>query len=229
MNIKLLVLGIAIILFLFVFLKVYFAEKQHTKYKITTKNIVRVGIFGALSAILYIFIKFPVPFLPSFLEFHFDEIPVFIASFAYGPISGIFVLLIKTIIKLPLTSTLGVGEVSDLLYSAAFILPAAFFYKKNRNFKSVIVGLSVGCVFQLVISLLGNIYLMIPFYMNMMGFSEQAILKMCQAANPAIKDIGWTYGLFAVLPFNAIKNVVVIAITIPTYKSIHRFIDKLQK
>ena len=228
MNYKTLIFGILVVVFIFVFLKVYFNEKQHSKYKFGTKQMVRVAVFGALSGIFYIFIKFPVPFLPPFLEFHFDEIPAFIASFAYGPISGIIVLLIKTLIKLPMTSTLGVGELSDLLYSIAFIIPAAIIYKKHRNFKGVIVGLSIGTLFQLSVSLLSNIYLMIPFYMKVMEFPEMAILGMCQAANPNITDIGWSYGLLAVLPFNAIKDAAVIILTLFTYKSVHRFIDNLQ-
>lgn len=228
MDIKLLIFGILMIAFVFVFLKIYFKEKQETKYKITTKNIVRVGIFGAIAAILYILVKFPVPFLPPFLEFHFDEVPVLIASFAYGPIPGLCVLFIKTIIKLPFTNSLGVGEISDLIYGAALILPAAILYKKNRRFKSVIVGLGIGCVLEIAVSLVLNIYLMIPFYMNMMEFSEEAILQLCQMANPAIVDVKWSYGLIAVLPFNLIKNVAIIILTIATYKSTHRFIDKLQ-
>ena len=228
MNYKTLIFGILVVVFIFVFLKVYFNEKQHSKYKFGTKQMVRVAVFGALSGIFYIFIKFPVPFLPPFLEFHFDEIPAFIASFAYGPISGILVLLIKTIIKLPMTSTLGVGELSDLIYSAAFIIPAAIIYKRHRNFKGVIIGLSIGTFIQLTVSLLSNIYFIIPFYMKVMEFPEQAILGMCQAANPRITDIGWSYGLLAVLPFNAIKDAAVIILTLFTYKSVHRFIDKLQ-
>lgn len=228
MDIKLLIFGILIIAFVFAFLKIYFNEKQQTKYKITTKNIVRVGIFGAIAAILYILVKFPVPFLPPFLEFHFDEVPVLIASFAYGPIPGLCVLLVKTIIKLPFTSSLGVGELSDLIYGAALILPAAFLYKKKRNFKSVLIGLSMGFVLELVVSLIVNVYVMIPFYMNMMGLSEEAILAMCQVANPGITDVKWGYGLLAVLPFNIIKNFLIVGLTILTYKSTHRFIDKLQ-
>ncbi len=228
MNYKTLIFGILIVIFIFVFLKAYFNEKQHSKYKFGTKQMVRVAVFGALSGIFYIFIKFPVPFLPPFLEFHFDEIPAFIASFAYGPISGLLVLLIKTLIKLPFTSTLGVGELSDLIYSAAFIIPAAIVYKKHRNFGGVFVGLAIGTMFQLSVSLLSNIYLMIPFYMKVMEFPEQAILGMCQAANPNITNIGWSYGLLAVLPFNAIKDGAVILLTLFTYKSVHRFIDKLQ-
>ena len=228
MDIRTLIFGIVVVVFVFVFLKAYSADNKHTKYKFGTKQIVRVGIFGALSGIFYIFIKFPVPFLPSFLEFHFDEVPAFIASFAYGPISGMLVLVIKTLIKLPFTRTLGVGELSDLIYSAAFILPASLIYKRKRNFKSVIVGLSIGTVFQLGVSLLSNIYVMIPFYMKVMELPEAAILGMCKMANPKITNVGWSYGLLAVLPFNIIKDAAVIALTLVTYKSVHRFIDKLQ-
>ena len=228
METKLIIFGILIIIFVFAFLKIYFFEKQQTKYKITTKSIVRVGIFSAIASILYIFVKFPVPFLPPFLEFHFDEIPVFIASFAYGPISGICVLAIKTIIKLPFTTSLGVGELSDLIYGAVLILPAAILYKKKREFVSVFTGLVIGFLLEIAVSLVINIYIMIPFYMSVMDFSEEAIIGMCKAANPNIVDVRWSYGLVAVLPFNAIKNIAIGLLTIVSYKSTHRFIDKLQ-
>ena len=70
---------------------------------------------------------------------------------------------------------------------------------------------------------------MIPFYMSVMQFSEEAILSLIRQANPAINDIGWSFGLFAVLPFNAIKDATVIVLTLISYKSMHRFIDKIQK
>ncbi|MFA5480784.1 MAG: ECF transporter S component [Bacilli bacterium] len=191
----------------------------------------RVAIFGALSAILYIvpFLKFPVPFFPSFLEFHFDEIPVFIAGFAYGPLSAICVLVVKTIIKLPLTSTLTVGEWADLIYSTAFIVPAALIYQKRRDIKGVLAGFGLGFVIQIATSLVFNVYIMIPFYMFVMGFPEQAILGMAQAANPAVTDIGWSLGFLAIVPFNIIKNIMVIILTFLVYKSIHRFIAQFEE
>jgi len=191
----------------------------------------RVAIFGALSAILYIvpFLKFPVPFFPSFLEFHFDEIPVFIAGFAYGPLSAICVLVVKTIIKLPFTSTLTVGEWADLIYSTAFIVPAALIYQKRRDIKGVLAGFGLGFVIQIATSLVFNVYIMIPFYMFVMGFPEQAILGMAQAANPAVTDIGWSLGFLAIVPFNIIKNIMVIILTFLVYKSIHRFMAQFEE
>lgn len=229
MNYITFIFGILIVIYIFVFLKLYYVEKQHAKYKFGTKQMVRVAVFGALSGIFYIFIKFPVPFFPSFLEFHFDEVPIFIASFAYGPISGILVILIKTLIKLPFTKTLGVGELSDLIYSIAFIVPAALIYKRIRNFKGVFIGILIGTVFQLSVSLISNVYLMIPFYLKVMEVPESVILGWCQIANPKITNLGWSYGLIAVLPFNAIKNAMVIVLTLLTYKSVHGFIDKLHE
>ena len=229
MNLRTLIFGIAIVVFIFAFLLVFYGDKKSKKYTFNVKQIVRVAIFGALSGIFYIFIKFPVPFLPSFLEFHFDEIPAFIASFAYGPITGILVLLVKTLIKLPFTTTLGVGELSDLVYSFVFIVPASLIYKRHRNFKNVILGLSIGTILQLGVSLLGNIYVMIPFYMKVMGLSKETILGICNIANTNIKNLGFSYGLIAVLPFNAIKDGLVIFVTLFSYKAMHNFIDKLHE
>lgn len=226
---KTIIFGVLAIIFIFAFLKIYYSSKEYKKIHNTTRFMARVAIFGAISALLYIFIKFPVPFLPSFLEFHFDEVPVFIAGFAYGPLTAFCVLLVKTVIKLPFTSTLGVGELCDLIYSTVFILPAVLIYKKKRNFKHALLGLGVGTVLQLATSLILNIYIMVPFYMSVMGLSQEAILGLCQKANPAITDIGWSFGLFAVLPFNAIKDAVVLVLTILTYKSMHKFIDKMQQ
>lgn len=192
----------------------------------STRFIARVAIFGAFAAILYVVPIFTInlPFIPSFLSLHFDEIPAFIAGFAYGPLSGLSVILIKTLIKLPMTSTVGVGELTDLLLSGAYVSIAAFIYKKKRNLKGVAIGFGLATLFQLGFAMLLNVYLMIPFYMNLYGIDEAGLLRVMQLANPAIKDIGWSYAFFAVLPFNLIKDVIVIIVTFFVYRSIHKLL-----
>lgn len=201
--------------------------------------IARVAIFGAISTILYIvpIFKIRLFFLPSFLELHFDEIPAFIAGFAYGPWTGLAVILIKTLIKLPLSSTFGVGELADLLFSSAFVLPAVFIYQRKRNLKGVALGFAVSSLCQLVVSMVLNVYMMLPFYMAVAGFSLQAIINACQAANPllftsgAIAALGpsWAYAFFAVLPLNVIKDAAVIIVTFLVYRSIHKLLHFDQK
>ena len=225
------ILGLLLLIFVFLVAKHYFDLKGHVEKKNRTRFIVRVAVFGGFSAILYCvpFLKFPVPFFPSFLEFHFDEIPAFIGAFAYGPMTGFYILLVKTFIKLPMTNTLAVGEIADLLYSLAFIMPAALFYQKNRTFKGAIKALILGLFCQLVVSLVANVYVMFPFYMKMFGLSEAALLKVCQLANPGIQDVRWSVGFIAVLPFNVIKDAAIILVTLLVYKSTHTLFDRIQK
>lgn len=230
-NIQSIIFGVILLVYAFITLKIYSDHKIKKPYTNVTRFLVRIGIFGAMSAILYVvpFLKFSLVIFPSFLEIHFDEIPAFIAGFAYGPLSAIAVLAIKTIIKLPFTSTLTVGELSDFIFSLAFILPATLIYKKNRSFKNALLGLVVGTFVQLAVSLLGNIYLMIPFYMFMFNMSREQIVSIARVANPLIKDAEWTYGLYAVLPFNLLKDAIICVITLLVYKSTHKIIDRLEQ
>lgn len=186
--------------------------------------VARVAIFSALSTILYIVKVFEVhlPFLPPFLALHFDEIPAFIAGYAYGPYAALIVILVKTIIKLPFTSTLAVGELADFLFSCAFVLPATFVYKKIRNLKGVFIGLGISVVLQVVVAMVMNVYAILPFYIQVMGMTEDMILGMCQKANPSITDIQWSYAFLAVMPLNLIKDAIVIVVTFVIYRGIHK-------
>lgn len=221
----------ALIFILFVgALLVYVISKLTAKKSIlTTKFIVKTAIFSAMSVILYTvpYLKFSVPFFPPFLEIHLDEIPALIAGFAYGPLCGFFVILIKTIIKLPMTTTMCVGELADLIYSLVFIIPAAIAYRKNRTVKGALIGLLIGCGFQLLVSSFTTTFLMLDFYIFMMGFSKEAIISMCQAINPAVTSLDWPFLLMVALPFNLFKDILVVVITFILYKKLHKLIDRI--
>ena len=211
---------------------VYAFNKAFVKNnKITTKTITRVGIFGALSAILYIvpYFKFSVPFFPSFLEIHFDEIPAMIGGFAYGPLTGFLIILLKTIIKLPFSSTLCVGELADFVYGSILVVTSAWIYKKHRNIKGALIGLGVAMVVQIISSAFITTFLMLDFYIFMMGFPKMAILGMCQAINPHIKTLTWDFLFMVAVPFNAFKDAIIIIITFLLYKQTRRLIDKIAR
>lgn len=184
----------------------------------------RVAIFGALSTILYVVPVFQLklPFLPSFMELHFDEVPAFIAGYAYGPFTALIVILVKTIIKLPFTSTLCVGELADFIFSCAFVLPAAFIYKKIRNLKGVFIGFGVSFIIQILVASLMNVYAMLPFYMQVMGLDYDTILDWCAKANPLVQNLGLDYVMWVVVPLNVIKNTIVLLLTFFIYKGIHK-------
>ena len=195
----------------------------------TTKTITRIALFAAISAILYIvpYLKFSLPFFPAFLEIHFDEIPAVIAGFAYGPFVGFMVILIKTLIKLPFSSTLMVGELADFIYGSIIVIVSSIIYKKHRNIKGAIVGFLIAMLVQVVASGFITTFLMLDFYIFMMGFPKGAILSMCQKVNPNVTDLGWTFFFFVALPFNAFKDAVILVLTFVLYKQTHRLIDKI--
>lgn len=186
----------------------------------------RVGVFGAIATVLYVVpvFKFSIPIFPSFLEIHVDEIPAFIAGFAYGPLSGIAVVAIKTIIKLPMSRTFLVGEFTDLILSSLYVGIATWIYKKKRNLKGVAIGFGIATLVQVVVAMFINVYLMIPFYMQVMHYPVDLLLGMMKAAIPTITDVGWSYAFFAVLPFNLLKDGIVIIITFIMYRSLHVFL-----
>ncbi len=186
----------------------------------------RIGVFGAMAAILYAVpvFKFPVPFFPSFLEFHFDEIPAFIAGFAYGPFAGFSVVALKTVLKLMFdgTRTMFVGELTDLVLSSVYVVVAAIVYQKKRTLKGAGLGFLIATAIQIVAAMVLNVYVIIPFYTHAMGYLPEDLLYLMTKAVPAIKDVGWSYALLAVLPFNAMKDGIVIVVTFLVYRSVHK-------
>jgi riboflavin transporter FmnP len=216
-----------VIVFVVAFVKVFADFYHQDKVPFDwVKFIARVAIFGAISTILYIVPIFQIQlfFLPSFVQLHFDEIPAFIAGFAYGPWTAFAILIIKALIKLPMSTTMGVGELADVIYSSAFILPAVWIYQRKRNLKGVAIGFGVSTALQLVVTSVVNVFAMLPFYEFMYGMSYETLLGACQAVNPAIKDLYWGYTLYVNLPLNLIKNAIVIAVTFVVYRSIHKLL-----
>ncbi len=205
-------------------------ETTQKKKKWNNRMIARIGIFGALTAILYCvpIFQFKIPSVfPSFLEFHFDEIPAFIASFAYGPWTGFWVLLIRTIIKLPMTSTVCVGELADLIYSLAFVMPATIYYQKQRTLKGACLGFLFGFITQVVVSGVLTCCVMIDFYLFLYkGLTAETLLSSVQAINPRIKDIHLSLTLWGIVPFNVLKDFIVILVTFVIYKNISPSLKK---
>ena len=155
--------------------KVFFKNKA-----MSTRFIARTAVFAAVSIVLYTipFLKFSLPIFPAFLEIHLDEIPAFMAGFAYGPLSGFLVILVKTLVKLPLTSTACVGELADFIYSVVFVVPAAIIYKKNRHLKGAIISMLVATVIQLVVASFVTTFVMLDIYGTLFHLSRATILKM---------------------------------------------------
>ena len=95
-------------------------------------------VTAMLSAIAFVlmFLDFSVPVMPNFIRMDLSELPALIGAFAMGPACGVWVCLVKNMLHLFMTSTGGVGELSNFVLGAAFVLPAGLIYKHKKNKKS---------------------------------------------------------------------------------------------
>lgn len=194
-----------------------------------SKYIARTAVFASISIILYVvpIFQFKLPFFPAFLEIHLDEIPALMAGFAYGPISGTIVIVLKTLVKLPFTSSAGVGELADLIYSIAFVFPSALVYKKMHSFRGALVALLVGMGVQILTASFGTTFIMLDVYSVLYKLPKAAILGMCKAVNPRITDLRWPFFFYVGIPFNALKDAMVVVLTLLLYKRLHLILDRI--
>lgn len=185
--------------------------------------IVTAGILAAIATVLR-FLETPLPLLPTFLKLDFSNIPALIGSFSLGPIAGAAILLVKNLIYLPFSQTGGVGEIADFVISLSLILPAALLYRFKKSRKGAIAGMATGsALMSFVVGPLMNYFVLIPFYSLIMPID--VIINMAAEVNPGINSV-WTYIIYAVVPFNLVKSVVICIITGLLYKPLSPILHK---
>ena len=146
------------------------------------------AMLGAVAAVL-MYLEFPIPIMPAFVKLDVSELPALIASFAYGPVSGILVCLIKNLIKLPSTSTAAVGELFNFVMGALFVGVAGFVYKRSKTRRSALIGAGLGALAMAVVSVPYNYFIVYPAYVVMYHLPLDAIIGMYQAINPNVNGL----------------------------------------
>lgn len=200
-------------------------EKPAMTSSYRLRMMVTTAMLGAMAGVLML-LEFPLTFLaPSFYKIDLSEIPVMIGAFAFGPIQGVIIELIKILIKLILkgTSTGFVGELANFIVGCALIVPASIIYKIKKTKKAAIIGMAVSTLFMGIVGVFLNAFVMIPLYTKFMPI--EAIIGAGKAIFPVIKDT-FTFCVFCVLPFNLVKGVIVSLIVALIYKPLARIIHK---
>ena len=174
------------------------------------------AMLGAVAAVL-MYLEFPIPIMPAFVKLDVSELPALIASFAYGPVSGILVCLIKNLIKLPSTSTAAVGELFNFVMGALFVGVAGIVYKRNKTRKGAIIGALLGALVMAVVSVPYNYFIVYPAYVVMYHLPLDAIIGMYQAINPSVDGLLACLLVFN-LPFTFVKGALDAALCFLIYK-----------
>ena len=183
-----------------------------------------IGIFGAIAAVLMYF-EISLPFAPFFYQIDLSEVPVFICSFSLGPVTGVVCELVKIILKLLLkgTTTAFVGDFANFVVGCSFVLPATIVYHRFKTKKGALAGMAVGTGVMTVFGSLFNAVYLLPTFAELYGMPLEAIVGIGAEVNRLVNSVS-TLVLFAVVPFNLIKGVIVSVLTFLLYKRIERLL-----
>lgn len=190
-----------------------------TKEALTTRNLVKISVLGAIGMIL-MFFDLSVWFAPGFLKLDVSDLPGLLGAFAMGPMAGVLIQFLKNILSLLIegTATGGVGELSNFFVGSVFCYVAGLIYYRKKTFKNAVLGLLVGVVTMTLAASLSNYFIVFPLYAKVM-IPMDKIVAMGSKVNRHVVDFK-TLILYSVVPFNILKGIVTSSITLLLYKKL---------
>ena len=176
------------------------------KSKWSIQKLIYTGMLAAMAGAL-MSLEFSVPMMPPFYKVDFSDVPSIMALFLFGPASAAWVEIIKILIKLITvgTNSMYVGELSNLIGVALFVIPLWIVYNKmGKNRRAAITGLAVSIAVRTAFACFCNAFITLPLYAKAMGVSLDSVVTMVASVNPAITSLT-TFIVMATIPFNILK------------------------
>ena len=188
-----------------------------TAKKQTSSNTRTITMTGMLAAISYIlaFLEFPVPLSPAFARMDLSDFPALIGAFAFGPLCGLMIELVKNGLQLFSTSTGGVGELANFLMGGSYVLAAGFFYKRNKTKKNAVISWILASIVMGITAALTNYFILLPMFEAFMPLDQ--VIASFGAFIPFIRT-KLDVVLFNAFPFNLLKGLVIGALIMLVYK-----------
>jgi riboflavin transporter len=180
-------------------------EKMNNQQNKNLNKFIKISLLGAIAVVLMYF-DFPIPFLPfPWLKIDLSDIPALMGAFAFGPMAGIVVELIKNLLILIVkgTATGFVGETANFIVGISLVAPAAWVYHRNKSKKTALLGMILGIISIEIVGILANVYFLLPAFG--MQMAKEELIR---------------YVTLGLLPFNGIKSILVCGITYVLYKRV---------
>lgn len=178
-----------------------------------------ISMTAMLSAVAYLlaFVEFSVPLSPSFARMDLSDLPALIGAFAFGPLSGLLIELVKNTLQLLTTSTGGIGEIANFLMGAFYVVTAGFIYKRHKTKKTALIAYILASVVMGIAAALANYFILLPLFESFMPL-DQLIASFAELL-PFIHT-KLDVVLFNAFPFNLLKGLVIGGVTMLIYKKL---------
>lgn len=175
--------------------------------KKNTNKMIKMAMLAALSLVLMILIRFPIIPAAAFLEYEPADIPMLIGGFMYGPVAGLIIVLIESLVQAFTVSAQSgwVGFVMHVIASGTFVTISAVIYKKFHTKKGALIALVIGALAMTIVMIPANLFFTVRFW----GFPMDAVKKLL---------------LPGIIPFNLIKSGINLTVVILIYKPLSKLL-----
>ena len=195
---------------------------QQNQKNLTTKLAV-TAMLTAIAIVLQ-YIEFSIPIVPSFLKLDLSDLPELIGTFVLGPWWAVMICFLKNLIHMPAGTSGGVGELSNFMLGAGFVITAGLIYQRKKTRKTALLACLLGALAMAAASFPTNYFIVYPAYANMwFGGTMDAIIGMYKTILPASDTLEKSLLIFNV-PFTLVKGLLVAAITMFIYKPLSNLI-----
>ncbi len=173
-----------------------------------TVKLVKMGAMVAISVALVYLIHFPIFPAVAFLEYDPADIPILIGTFAFGPLAGLALTVVTSVIQ-GLTVSSGSGLYGILMHVIAtgmLVIVSGSIYGRKKTKNMAVVSLLCGMAAMAVVMMGANIVIT-PLFM---GVSAETV---------------WSLMPF-IVGFNLIKAGINGGVTFILYKRIANFLRR---
>nr|WP_291234580.1 ECF transporter S component [Frisingicoccus sp.] len=194
---------------------------ESKKTLFSTRELVTIGLFSALA---YVLMLLESPGYLGFLRIEFSDVPAILGGLGYGPAAGVFIELIKNLIKVLSTKTIGAGELSNFLVGSAFVIPLSIIYRKWKGKHKLLVGYVVSVISMCIAGMLVNYFITVPIYSNMFGGME-ALIGFVGGMTPGFLptiDSMWKLIVIGITPFNVVKGTMMSVVSYYVFKLVKK-------
>ena len=114
--------------------------------KMDVKKMVTMAMLASVSILLMYLVRFPIFPAAPFLEYDMADVPILIGTFLFGPVSGLVLTIIVSIIQAMTVSASStwIGAVMHIFATGSFVLVAGGIYHKIKTRKSAVLSLILG-------------------------------------------------------------------------------------
>lgn len=179
------------------------------KISTTTQRLTTMAMLTALSIVLVALIHFPLFPAAAFLEYDPADIPIFIGTFLFGPIAGLILTLVVSVIQ-GMTVSAGAGIIGILMHflaTGSFALLAGSIYQRRRTRMGAMLAIICGVIAMTLMMVICNL-IFTPIFM---GTPIDVVVDMLVPI---------------IIPFNLLKAGMNGAITYIIYKPIAHLLQK---